>query len=107
MSNPHTPLPWHVSRGTLGRPAVSGADYEVAAMSSCGIPPNSVIMADKFAEVEANAALIVRAVNSHAVLVEALREIAEIGIHEIHDFEAVAARMQSAALAALAQLDKP
>lgn len=50
-------------------------------------------------EEQANARLFAAAPD----LIDALHSIAKIGIHEIHDWEAVAARMQKTALAAIAK----
>lgn len=71
MSDKHTPTPWSVGRADYG------ARYVYAATED---EPGEV--ARMIAEpVEANARLIVRAVNSHAALVEALRET-QAWIHE-------------------------
>lgn len=59
----HSPLPWEVPDGGI-RPAIFAEDgSHVASMSDTGD------------EAEANAALIVRAVNAHDELVAALRDL--------------------------------
>jgi hypothetical protein len=64
----HTPTPWTVPDGGI-RPAIYTAD-EVEHIAT---------MADTGDEMEANAAFIVRAVNSHDALVEALLEVRKCG----------------------------
>jgi hypothetical protein len=59
----HTPTPWHIERGTGGSEMICGAD---------GWPPvGSSVASD-------DAALIVRAVNSHDELVTALRNLCDV-----------------------------
>lgn len=100
MSNPHTPLPWHIDGSNL------------SAIISCTVPrghPDAKHTCGDYETIadcrgdnwKENATLIVRAVNSHAVLVEALRGMLEL--HIAHHNQPI----HAAARAALAQLDKP
>ncbi len=65
--NQHTPTPWHVDNSgiVVGSRAPNGSTDLIADLHTSAMP----------AEARANAALIVRAVNNHQALVEALTKL--------------------------------
>ena len=71
MSEPkHTPTPWHVESTRYGPYVSSETDMVVAECSQrCGNKPRE--------QADANAALIVRAVNAHEQMVGALESVAQ------------------------------
>jgi hypothetical protein len=64
----HTPLPWHIEKSGDGRYAIEDASGTIRIALMCD--------SDSDAEELADAALIVRAVNSHQALVSVLQRIA-------------------------------
>lgn len=71
----HTELPWQIGSKS-GFPVILGASYEVATPSFCGVNYGTLKSdAAKTEEILANAAFIVRAVNSHYQLLEALKAV--------------------------------
>jgi hypothetical protein len=100
MSNPHTPLPWRVIYDNDTGPGDDGF-FEWYELENASGEPIARI------DSEANAALIVRAVNSHAVLVEALQKIFTLTLANHCDRDEALEEIRSNIRAALAQLDKP
>jgi hypothetical protein len=106
MSNPHTPLPWRVF-------GIKNADTGELFYVACSPSDKPGALANGLSK--ENAELIVRAVNSHAVLVEALREIAAFDDRGANEHLAKTGSYGAfdepgaveTARAALAQLDKP
>ncbi len=92
----HTPGPWMVAKDN---------PRKVVSHSIDGLDPltgeNLVGGASEGPYAAANARLIALAPE----MKEALESIAAVGVHEIHDFEAIAKRMQATALAMLAKLE--
>jgi hypothetical protein len=103
----HTPAPWVLTI----KPAEHDADFTVAEIEQ----PRSVkyrgavtrmqsaehIYGIGRDELIANARLIAAAPD----MLEALKAISEVGIREIHDWQAIAERMQATALAAIAKAE--
>jgi hypothetical protein len=99
MSNPHTPLPWRVF-------GIKNADTGEHFYVACSPSDKPGALASGLSK--ANAALIVRAVNSHAVLVEALQKLLdEYDAWDCYNDNGFTAETLELARAALAQLDKP
>jgi hypothetical protein len=89
MSNPHTPL------HAIG-PSPTGTHYVLEGRRAFAST-----------DTQEDAALIVRAVNSHAVLVEALQKIFALTLANHCDRDEALEEIRSNIRAALAQLDKP
>jgi hypothetical protein len=101
----HTPAPWVLKiRPGHHDDNVTVAEIEVNGKYRGGIARlQSAEHIDGIAKDEliANARLIAAAPD----MLAALKEISEVGIHEIHDWQAIAERMQSSALAAIAKAE--
>ncbi|MBZ5673735.1 MAG: hypothetical protein LAP61_05755 [Acidobacteriia bacterium] len=67
----HTPTPWLIEPPSMGFSQITGANGELVFGLAAGGPSEK----QPDAVCEANAALIVRAVNSHAELLEALENL--------------------------------
>jgi len=81
----HTPLPWHIEEGHIQRDS-NGIRYWQITDGQDAIACNQFCYAGYDPEVNAaNAALIVRAVNSHEALIAALESALEIAESWTHD----------------------
>lgn len=80
----HTPLPWEAQvLETENDPGVYIVGSNLGGLVCAALPWPTEIESGDYSRVEANAAFIVHAVNSHHDLIEALRE--ELVWHEDHD----------------------
>lgn len=95
MSAKHTPGPWSVYAPQFGFSAITEPDGKLI----FGLAAGNAKERRGEAECAANARLIAAAPD----MLEALERIVKVGIHEIHDWRAVALRMQETALAAIAK----
>jgi hypothetical protein len=103
MSTKHTPGPWFVGANTNNDGGVSIVSDEarVCVVDAIGKFPRGQGWNHQDAARDANARLIAAAPD----MLEALKAISEVGIREIHDWQAIAERMQATALAAIAKAE--
>lgn len=78
MTETHTPLPWAAQvLETENDPGVYIVGSNLGGLVGAALPWPTEIESGDYSRVEANAALIVHAVNSHHDLIEALRALAK------------------------------
>jgi len=86
----HTPLPWEAQvLETENDPGVYIVGSNLGGLVCAALPWPTEIDAGEYSRVEANAAFIVHAVNSHHRLVEALEAFAFVGEDDPKDTQAV------------------
>lgn len=83
MNAKHTPTPWKVGPHTV---ILSNEGGYPTAIADIAIPIRG--KGADYAEQQANAAFIVRAVNAHEELLALLKEVHEYGAHGAKDLEA-------------------
>ena len=106
MSNAHTPAPWVLK---ISSTIVEKTEHATAEIGTPGMYRGKVAYMQSAEHIDgigkdeliANARLIAAA----PAMLEALKAISEVGIREIHDWQAIAERMQATALAAIAQAE--